>query len=459
MNNIDRRFTLWLSGYYEDFQTMRVISEGENYAEATFFTNRRDSHAGNTMAAQAFNNSRFTYDFLTRSRTVLMPLPIVGMNNAGDAATLHNEGPSQWLTHDPNRIGSTFYEGRATLTYPDTISDAASIRTFTLPKRADYSHFASGWGTQNTYWVRNGDADATYERSGFEVDATHGNPFGANSTRGYAKFQIDGSGTQPADLSGIPKPTVGGFDNTNYRKHKVMMSSSLCGVYLGETGDVAFQSSSIGLPFAYLHPIKSPSGKPFYRHTISKRYADWVSANVSSTGGGKNKYNFANGANFGNVGGLGADDQWFPLNQVVTSVVTTGQTYSSGATTVVIPGSIPSPPPTTNILDPSIPQHLPQTNNPSALGTPVQTLLIDGVPVYYTSFNVNLVSGDVTFNLTAGLPITFIQPTIGILRWEDQQVGDNTITYYNLTAGGTPDVSPIWQNRQDVGDGGGYPLL
>ena len=46
---------------------MRVISEGEDYAETTFFTNRRDSHAGNTMAAQAFNNSRFTYDYLTRS--------------------------------------------------------------------------------------------------------------------------------------------------------------------------------------------------------------------------------------------------------------------------------------------------------------------------------------------------------------------------------------------------------
>ena len=58
---------------------MRVISEGEDYAETTFFTNRRDSHAGNTMAAQAFNNSRFTYDYLTRSfAQTLAPLPLVG---------------------------------------------------------------------------------------------------------------------------------------------------------------------------------------------------------------------------------------------------------------------------------------------------------------------------------------------------------------------------------------------
>jgi len=130
---------------------MRVISEGEDYAESSFYTNRRDSHAGNTMAAQAYNNSRFAFDYLTRSFTNLSPIPLIGSAAQAEAASLHNEGPSQWLTHDPNRIGATFFEGRATLTYPDTIGDAASLRTFDYPKRADYSHFASGWGTQNTY--------------------------------------------------------------------------------------------------------------------------------------------------------------------------------------------------------------------------------------------------------------------------------------------------------------------
>jgi hypothetical protein len=188
MNDIDRQFTLWLSGYYEDFQTMRVISEGEDYAENSFFTNRRDSHAGNTMAAQAYNNSRFAYDYLTRSFTAKMPAPLVGQSSGDASASLHNEGPSQWLTHDPNRIGATFFEGRATLTYPDTIGDAASLRTTGYPRRADYSHFASGWGTQNTYYVRHGDTDATYERSSFTVNVLNGNPYGAVSTRGYGKF-------------------------------------------------------------------------------------------------------------------------------------------------------------------------------------------------------------------------------------------------------------------------------
>ena len=438
---------------------MRVISEGEDYAESSFFTNRRDSHAGNTMAAQAYNNSRFAFDYLTRSFASKAPLPLVGQQTESESASLHNEGPSQWLTFDTNRIGSAFYEGRATLTYPDTLGDAASLRTFSFPKRADYSHFASGWGTQNSYYVRQGDTDATYERSSFIVDTTNGNPYGAAATRGYGKFDI--TGTQPADASGIPQGRGStGYDNTNYRRHKIMMNSSLCGVYLGETGDRPFESGGMSLPYAYLYPIKSPSGKPFFRHTISRRYADYLDANVSATGGGKNKYDFANGANFSINGYGGLDDKWFPLNQTTQTIVATGQTYNAGATSIVLPASLPTPPPTTNLLDPSIPNHLPRTNLPSAPGVPCNTIQLDGATFYYSSFSING-SGDVTYNLAdpAGLPITFIQPSVTIYQWQDQQAGDNTITYYNLTAGGTPNEFPTWQYRQDVGDGGGLPLL
>jgi hypothetical protein len=328
MNDIDRQFTLWLSGYYEDFQTMRVISEGEDYAENSFFTNRRDSHAGNTMAAQAYNNSRFAYDYLTRSFTAKMPAPLVGQSSGDASASLHNEGPSQWLTHDPNRIGATFFEGRATLTYPDTIGDAASLRTTGYPRRADYSHFASGWGTQNTYYVRHGDTDATYERSSFTVNVLNGNPYGAVSTRGYGKFDI--TSLQPAPTSGVPEGRLSpknAFDN--YRLHKVMHSSSLCGVYLGETGEQAF-TGSFSTPYAYLYPIKSPSGKPFFRHTLSRRYADWVSC-ITVANGSLVRFNFADGINFGILGSLASDDRWFARNVTLTTVVGTGLSFSSGA--------------------------------------------------------------------------------------------------------------------------------
>ncbi len=69
------------------------------------------------------------------------------------------------------------------------------------------------------------------------------------------------------------------------------MNSSLCGVYLGETGDIAVTSSGIGLPYAYLHPIKSPSGKPFFRHSLSRRIADWISvSSVADNGSGLKRY-------------------------------------------------------------------------------------------------------------------------------------------------------------------------
>ena len=451
MNDIDRRFTLWLSGYYEDFQSMRVISEGEDYAESSFFTNRRDSHAGNTMAAQAYNNSRFAFDYLTRSFTNLSPIPLIGSGASGEAASLHNEGPSQWLTHDPNRIGATFFEGRATLTYPDTIGDAASLRTFSYPKRADYSHYASGWGTQNTYYVRHGDTDATYERSSFTVDATNGYPYGTTSTRGYGKFDI--TGTLPADTSGIPGNSIGRFDNTNYRKHKVMMNSSLCGVYLGETGESPAQSSGMSLPYSYLYPIKSPSGKPFYRNSVSRRVADWINVIYNDDGTGKGYFRFNTAGNFGNMGGLGADDQWFALNKVIASVVATGQTYNIGATSIVIPAALLTPEDKENILDPTEDRHLPDKT-----GTPTQSIGIGSETKAFSAFSING-SGDLTFTLTTPLALNQVNPVVSYYKWQDQQAGDNTITFYNLTTGGTPDVAPVFQNRQDTGDNQGYPLI
>ena len=214
-----------------------------------------------------------------------------------------------------------------------------------------------------------------------------------------------------------------------------MMNSSLCGVYLGETGQVAFQSSSIGLPYAYLYPIKSPSGKPFFRHSISRRYQDWLLTTLSDNGSGKNKYDFDNGGSFGNVGGLGADDQWFPRNTESTTVVATGLTFNAGATSITLPASLS--PPTTRILDPSIDQHLPDKTS----GTPVFNITIGTETKQYSSFSVNG-SGDLTFNLTSGLAGTQIQPGVDYLRLADQAAGDNTIVYYNITTGGTQMFHP-----------------
>ena len=457
MKDVSNRFTTWLAGFYEDFQSMRVISEGEDYASTDFFTNRRDSHAGNTMAAQALNNPRFTFDYLTRSFTSKNPPSLIGSAASSEAASLHNEGPSQWLTYDSNRIGAAFYEGRASLTYPDTIGDAASLRTFKVARRADFSRFASGWGTQNEYWVRQGDTDATYERSGFTVNSTHGYPYGTTSTRGYGKFDI--TSLQPADTSGVPQQRGSlGFDISNYRKHKVMHSSSLCGVYLGETGQVAVTSSGIGLPYAYLYPIKSPSGKPFFRHTMSRRVADWLTSRVYQNGS-TNKYNFAGPhiiTNFPDEGALGTDDQWFALSTTTEAVVATGLSFPSGATSITLPHTLPSPPSTTNILNPSNNRHLPNKSS----GTPTQLLQI-GIATYsYSGLSVSG-SGDVTFSgLSPALPSTQIQPTVIFSKWTNQAAGDTSLNIYNITTAGTPDpTSIVFQNRQDTSDGLGRPQL
>jgi hypothetical protein len=453
MNTVSSRFTTWLAGYYEDFQSTRTISEGEDYDSTDFFTNRRDSHAGNTMAAQALANPRFTYDYLTRSFASKAPIALLGSAAASESPSLHNEGPSQWLTYDENRIGSAFYEGRATLSYPDTIGDAASLRTFFLPRRADFSRMASGWGTQNEYWVRHGDTDSTYERSSFTVPAT-GMPYGTSKTRGYGKFDI--AFLQPTDTSGVPL-AVGntqGADFSNYRKHKIMMSSSLCGVYMGETGEIIATSGGIGLPYAYLFPIKSPSGKPFFRHSFSRRVSDWLTTSGVVSDGGKNRWSLNHTTQFVDVGPLAADDQWFFFESKLLNVQATGQTYLAGATTITIPASLPTPPAdTARILDPSNDRHLPDKSS----GTPTQTFGIEAAILEYTSISING-AGDVTFTLTTPLAAGFIQPTIYYYVWKDQEPNDNALYAYNINTTGVPDpTATVFQNRQSTSLG--KPLI
>ena len=455
MNTVSSRFTTWLAGYYEDFQSTRTISEGEDYDSTDFFTNRRDSHAGNTMAAQALANPRFAFDYLTRSFASKVPISLMGSASESEAASLHNEGPSQWLTYDENRIGSAFYEGRATLSYPDTIGDAASLRTFTYPRRADFSRMASGWGTQNEYWVRQGDTDSTYERSSFTVPAA-GMPYGTSSTRGYGKFDI--AFQQPADTSGIPL-AVGnaqGADFSNYRKHKIMFNSSLCGVYLGETGEVAvIGSGGSGLPYAYLYPIKSPSGKPFFRHSFSRRVSDWLTTSgIMPDASGKNTYTLDHATQFVNVGPLAADDQWFFLDPKVITVQATGQSYPAGSTSILLPGGLPTPPTdTARILDPANDRHLPDKTS----GTPTQPFAIEFTTLEYTSVSVSG-SGDVTFTLAAPLASGFIQPTVYYNVWKDHEPNDTTAFVYNLTTAGVPDpTATVFTSRQDTALG--KPLI
>ena len=440
MNDIDRRFTVWLSGYYEDFQSMRVISEGEDYATTDFFTNRRDSHAGNTMAAQAFSNPRFAFDYLTRSFANKAPIPLIGSAAQSEAASLHNEGPSQWLTFDPNRIGAPFYEGRATLTYPDTIGDAASLRTTSYARRADYSRFASGWGTQNGYWVRQGDSDSTYGRAGFVNNQADAFPF-TNTTRGYGKFDI--ISLQHDDTSGVPEAG-------NYRNHKVMHSSSLCGVYLGETGEIATTQSGIGLPYAYLYPIKSPSGKPFFRHSMSRRYADWLDVSSVTDVGGKKQYNI-NQTEFPNEGSLGSTDQWFILNKKLNTITATGQTYNAGATSITLPASVS--PVLDNVLDPANDRHLPDKT-----GTAAQSIVIGSDSYKFTTLSVGATT--ISFlGITPALVTTYNDPNVAYFSWEDQASDDNTFNVYNITTAGTPSETPVFQYRQDTSDGLGYPLV
>lgn len=425
MRDIDRRFSVWLTGYYEDFQSMRVIAEGEDYANLDdFFDNRRDSHAGNTMSALAYNNPRFIFDFLIRDRGNRVPQSLIGTAAASAAATLHNEGPSQWLTADPNRISFSTWEGRSQLTYPDTIGDAASIRSYSQPRRADYSHFASGWGTENTYWVRHGDLDSTYDHDSLTVTDAAARPWSV-STRGYAKYELAAPNTgTPSDPSA-----------------NVMHSSNLAGVVMGEQGEASATSPSYGeYSYAHLHPIKSPSGKPFFVHRHARRVSDWIVTTGVTSNGGFNQYQIDEVNEFDAVGSLGADDVWFTRETTsLTYTLTTNPT--AGDPTITIPAALT---PDMNPLDPSNDRTL-----PNKTGTPKHILIVDADILYYTSFAD--VGGDLVFTLDTPLASSYTTPTVGYSKLSTNIASDvGTLRVYNLTTAGTPDLEDVLPEAYDV---------
>ena len=159
----------------------------------------------------------------------------------------HNLGIHEWLTYDANRRQAGEYEGTAQLQFPDSHTNAnrqkydggtgilGSAYTATDPVEG-YMLFGYAHNSVSRYYTAIGSNDATFGRAP---------SFSPNYNGGGASPILDATAGIP---TGVTVPTTS-------------VSTHLAGVYSGEV--LYNDQLTNGTPKAFLHPIQSPSGKPF----------------------------------------------------------------------------------------------------------------------------------------------------------------------------------------------------
>jgi len=257
MRAVNRDYTFWLAGYYDDFTNARSVPDDDNLATVTSTYTHASTHHGSPMSGEALLNPRFRYSYPDRAQdagylgddTVTAERPVLLATSA--LAQTHNKGIHQWLTLNPEEQFPSRWEGRAQLQYPCSL--IANRQKFNRSTTLDtYLAFSNGNDTSGTYYAWAGETDATDGRS----------------------WTIDHSATNPGATTKY-LPYAGVTQQSNFRQDKKRLLTSLTGTYMAErqTQYIADADYSV----EHLKPIKSPAGKPFL---VSQIYSPTASTDT-----------------------------------------------------------------------------------------------------------------------------------------------------------------------------------
>lgn len=236
MRTVDRRFTFWMAGYYDDFLGAITLPDDLNEPAITYSSTK--SHAGNSITGYAPLNPRHTHAWVEREDGATGRFRNSTLTNGAQYKV--NAGIHEWLTYDQNRQSAGSYVGKSNLQYPDSITNANRQK---YNAGADYATvvegyimFCNGYDTSGRYYSSIGTNDATFGRD------TAGTP---DNTTGGLNADLHAT-------AGIPT------NATTPTKH---IRTHVAGVYSGE---VPYSDAiSNGTSYRYLYPIESPSGGNF----------------------------------------------------------------------------------------------------------------------------------------------------------------------------------------------------
>ena len=240
VRTVEKKYQVWLAGYYDDFNGARAIPDDENRPTDTSYSAIK-SHFGNPMNGEAFINPRFR--FSVEERTLDSAKKITTSANQ----YLQNNGIFEWLTFDNTRLSRDEWEGRAQLQYPDGhVANRYKFDNDSNYGSAFYQRFINGHNSNASYIVPVGDNDAT---------------FGHSDMKDYDNTNYN------ADNAGLHS-TTGDF----------VQRAHLTGVWMGE---VLQQDHTTTTPSNINQEIHSPSKQPFLCIQASRK-ADTNSATTPS---------------------------------------------------------------------------------------------------------------------------------------------------------------------------------
>jgi len=222
VRTVEKKYQVWLAGYYDDFNGARAIPDDRNQpSDATY--NILNSHFGNPMNGEAFLNPRYRFSVEERN------LDSERMITQSTSQHLKNDGIFEWLTFDDTRISHDDWEGRVHLQYPDGhVANRYKFNSDDDYGDDFYQRFINGHNSDASYIVPTGDNDAT---------------FGHDDMKDYDDTNYN------ANLAGV-----------HSSQGEFVQRAHLTGVWMGEMLE---QDHTTTTPRNIYQEIHSPSKQPF----------------------------------------------------------------------------------------------------------------------------------------------------------------------------------------------------
>ena len=169
VRSVDRKISVWLAGYYDDFNDSRVIPDNKNDPSTTASWTHTNSHHGNPLNGHAPLNPDYAFSLPERS---------YGFNRETGSTTevakgqdfrdmkkigmMRNEGIHEWITKDRNRISiGQDWEGRRTDAKPCSVTHAnrwrfrtmTAVQTTLGETNYGYMWMTTSLGAGSKYWT------------------------------------------------------------------------------------------------------------------------------------------------------------------------------------------------------------------------------------------------------------------------------------------------------------------
>lgn len=261
MKTVGTKYNYWLSGYYDDFNSCRLVADDLNPASYRELDHTL-SHHGSSLGDVSFI-PRFTYSYADRVRqeylgslhttySTDLELLIDSFESLAGDKLKTNAGFHETLTLNPKEAESNLYQNRMHLEVPNSI---IANRQKYNGEATDHNYlaFRNGHETAGIYYVPMGIMDMSYGSSPVSM------------------YDITAGVTSQADpRAGNPIPffhkgltnTSGSHDTPD----KTLVMASFAGAYYHSA--FARQTPTASYSLSQSHEITSPSGQNFFVHNV-----------------------------------------------------------------------------------------------------------------------------------------------------------------------------------------------